>query len=271
MYKCLYCEKKFARASTLKRHLTDYCNVIKENKKINNDSQKIISLEKQIEDMKKLIIEMNNKNSTNLTETNVDNSNNINKQINNQVNGNIVTNNNIKIEFGKEDLSKISNDFFIKTLLNFSGSIIPSKIIEGIHFNPELKENMSVYIADVSRNRAMIHDGNKWNLANAEETVNILFDKAVFFCEDKNEELYDKIQKNEKIKKKINKEMYIMNIMNNNQPYAYNQNNEPIDIYGSVLGSTELKRGEKLCLRAKEQIQSLLYNKKEIIKKNDKK
>jgi hypothetical protein len=42
-----------------------------------------------------------------------------------------------------------------------------------------------------------------------------LFDKAIIFCEDRNEELYDKIQKNEKIKKKINKEMHVVDIKNN--------------------------------------------------------
>ena len=47
--------------------------------------------------------------------------------------------------------------------------------------------------------------------------VYTLFDKAIIFCEDRNEELYDKIQKNEKIKKKINKEMHVVDIMNNNE------------------------------------------------------
>jgi len=102
--------------------------------------------------------------------------------IGNQVNCNVITNNNIKIEFGNEDLDKLSNDFFIKTLVNNSGAAIPSKIIEGIHFNPELKEFMNVFISDISRNKAMIHDGKTWNMANVDKVVDTLFDRAVHFC-----------------------------------------------------------------------------------------
>jgi hypothetical protein len=136
---------------------------------------------------------------------------------------------------------------------------------EEAHFNPDLKENMNVYISDVSRNKAMIHDGKKWNIANADEIINTLFDKAIIFCEDRNEELFEKIQKNEKIKKKINKEMYVMNIMSNNEPYEYNEYKEPIDVDGNILDSNELKRGACLSGVAKEHIKHSLYNKKGIV------
>jgi hypothetical protein len=233
--------------------------------------------QEQIRNLTKIIMTLKEgkNNSLNLTTNNTidDNSintNNINNtKINNQINNkmNNITNNNIKIEFGKEDLSKISNDFFIKTLVNSSGALIPSKIIEGIHFNPELKEFMNVFISDFSRNKAMIYDGKSWNIANADEIVNTLFDKAIIFCEDRNEELYDKIQKNEKIKKKINKEMYIMDIMNNNEPYEYNEYKEPVDIDGNVLVLSELKRGKSLNGKAKEHLKKSLYNKKRIVVK----
>ena len=280
VHNCILCDKIFTRASSLKRHLLENCKTFKDvNKKKNIEEDKdelLNNLTEQVKNLTKIIMALKDDKNNSLILSNnnnngiIDNSNtkntNIHNQINNQLNGNITTNN-IKIEFGKEDLSKISNDFFIKTLLNSSGALIPSKIIEGIHFNPELNEFMNVFISDFSRNKAMIYDGKTWNIANADEIVNTLFDKAIIFCEDRNEELYDKIQKNEKIKKKINKEMHVMDIMNNNEPHEYNEYKEPVDIDGNVLVLSELKRGKSLNGKAKEHLKKSLYNKKRIVVK----
>lgn len=276
-FECVVCGMTFTRAGSLKRHLVQSCSKIEDTNKL--DFVKIVNeLKEQNNELKKMVMQLinNNKNDninngtiingnikTNASTNNINNQ--VNDKVNNQVNGNVTTNNNIKIEFGKEDLSKLSNDFFIKTLINSSGAAIPCKIIEGIHFNLELKENMNVYITDGSRNKAMVHDGKQWNIANADEVVNTLFDKAIIFCEDRNEELYDKIQKNDKIKKKINKEMHVMDIMSNNRPYEYNEHKEPVDAEGNVLDPSELKRGVCLNGVAKEHIRRSLCNKKEII------
>jgi hypothetical protein len=162
--KCIFCKKIFCRNDVLKKHLTR-CKVRKEE---DADKDKIIELlikkDEQIEHLLGVISKLTE--NTNQTLTNAHNttteSNNTNTN-NGSIatnNGNITTNN-IKIEFGKEDLKKITDDFFIKTLLNFSGAAIPSKIIEGIHFNPELKEFMNVFITDMSRNKAMIYDTSR--------------------------------------------------------------------------------------------------------------
>jgi len=290
-YKCESCKKYFSRSDVLKKHL-GRCKVHKEENKEKEEIYKmlltqqtqintLINENSKLNDLVVKLAENNTHTLTNAHNTTTDsnNTNNTNNTTNTN-NGSIATNNgtmatnngnittnNIKIEFGKEDLDKISNDFFIKTLLNFSGAAIPSKIIEGIHFNPELKEFMNVFITDMSRNKAMIHDGNKWNIANADEVVDTLFDRAVNFCEDRNEELKEKIEKNDKINKKINKEMYIIDIMTNNEPYEYDEHNQPINIDGKVLKIDELKRGKRLNIKAKEHLKKNLYNKKEVIQK----
>ena len=276
LYLCNYCDKTFTQSGTLKRHLLERCKVRKEEANDNKKDDNIIKIVNELKEennaLKTMIMELatnaktNNTNNGTIKNDNSTNNTNNTNNINNQVNGNITTNN-IKIEFGKEDLDKISNDFFIKTLVNYSGAAIPSKIIEGIHFNPEFKEFMNVFISDISRNKAMVYDGKTWNIANADEVVNTLFDRAIIFCENRNEELYEKIQKNEKINKKINKEMYVMDIMSNNEPYDYNDYKQPIDINGQVLNSNELTRGKNLNAKAKEHLKNNLYNKKTTIKK----
>jgi hypothetical protein len=274
-HKCIICNSEFTRASSLKRHLLKNCKKINDDKKENKDeqTQTILMLQEKINNLTQYVMTLKDDKTTikNLTNNNapIDNSNttNVNNGINNNINKQVNNVTNIKIEFGKEDLDKISNDFFIKTLVNFSGAAIPSKIIEGIHFNPEFKEFMNVFITDISRNKAMVFDGKTWNIANADEVVDTLFDRAIIFCENRNEELYDKIQKNDKINKKINKEMHIMDIMSNNEPYDYNDYKQPIDINGRVLNSNELIRGKNLNAKAKEHLKNNLYNKKTTIKK----
>ncbi len=273
-HKCIICNRIFTRYSSLKRHLLKNCKKINDDKKENKDEKTkiILMLEEKINNLTRYVMTLKDdkipiKNLTNNAPIDNSNTTNVNNSISNQINKQVNNVTNIKIEFGKEDLEKISNDFFIKTLVNFSGAAIPSKIIEGIHFNPEFKEFMNVFITDISRNKAMVFDGKTWNIANADEVVDTLFDRAIIFCENRNEELYEKIQKYDKINKKINKEMHIMDIMSNNEPYDYDDYKQPIDINGKVLNSNELIRGKNLNAKAKEHLKNNLYNKKTTIKK----
>ena len=288
---CISCKKIFSRSDVLKKHL-ECCKIRKADEKSKKEiyimlltqQTQINTLIQENSKLSNLVVKLTDNGSQTLTNVqNTLDSNNTNTNTNTNTNngsiatnngsiatnnGNITTNNNIKIEFGKEDLSKISNEFFIKTLVNNSGASIPSKIIEGIHFNPEFKEFMNVFITDISRNKAMVFDGKTWNIANADEVVNTLFDRATHFCEDKHEELQEKIEKiekNNKIKSKIKKEMYVMDIMVNYEPYDYNEYNQPIDIDGNILKNSELKRGKCLNTKSKEHIKNNLYNKKEIV------
>jgi len=208
----------------------------------------------------------NTDNSKNITNTN-------NNTLNNTNNGNI-TNNNFhieKLEFGKEDLTKLTDKFFINTLMNYYGAEIPNKIIESIHFNSNFMENMNVFITDSSRNKAMIYDGEEWKITTASSVVDNLLDKAVIFCENKHDELREKIENSERHKKKINKEMDTMKIMTNYEPYDYNDDGQPIDIDGVVRPLKDFKRGKKLNERAKELITLTLQNKKNIILESEKK
>lgn len=216
-----------------------------------------------VKHIKKTNINLHN-NNTNVSNTNVSNSNNISNSNNNISNSN---NNitNIRIEFGKEDLSKIDNNVFMNSLLKASGAEIPSKLIEGIHFNESHREYQNVYISDASRNKALVHNGIKWNVANADEVVDNLFDKSIIYAENKKEELEEVIEMKPKIvKTKINKEMKLINLMKGEGEYDINNDGMPIDEDGKIIDDKTKKRGERLNARAKEKIKLVLYNKKDL-------
>ena len=125
-YLCNYCNKNFTQIGTLKRHLLKRCKVRKEELQKqeaakNNDTQEELflkmfsELKEENNELKKMIMELAINAKANINNTNngtIDKSKNNIGNIGNQVNGNVITNNNIKIEFGKEDLDKLSNDFF---------------------------------------------------------------------------------------------------------------------------------------------------------------
>jgi len=58
-----------------------------------------------------------------------------------------------------------------------------------------------------------------------------------------------------------------MDIMSNNEPYDYNEYNQPIDNNGQILKTEELLRGKRLSSKAKEHLKNNLYNKKMLVGK----
>jgi hypothetical protein len=304
---CQYCFNDFTRKDNLKIHIKKYCKVKKEQESAIDDTLKMqieiqtqqieelkkrndMYVEQQIEELKKrndmyaeqqvkmnelltLMVQNGIQTHTNAhnsqTHTNAHNTDNTQ---NNTVNGNVTNNNNNiqieKIEFGKEDLSKLSDNFFIKTLMNNFGAQIPHKIIEGIHFNLNLKENMNVYITDSSRNKAMIFDGKKWKEETATRVIDNLLDKAILYCENKHDELIEKNNYNEKQKKKITKEMNTINIITNHEPDDYDIDGQPIDNEGNIRSPEVFKERKRLYKLAKEYIGLTLKNKKEVVIEN---
>ena len=300
-YICTYCLGSFARSDNLKKHIEFRCKVKKEQE---SGIEELLKLQlelqtRQIEELKKqnnvfveqqvkmneilsLIVQnevqnvhtnTHNTENTNHSHNTQTAENSHNNTITNTVNGNIISNNNNtniqieKIEFGKEDLSKLSDKFFIKTLMNNFGAQIPQKIIEGLHFNTNIKENMNVYITDSSRNKAMIFDGKVWKEETASRVIDNLLDKAIMYCENKHDELIEKDDYDEKQKKKITKEMNTMNVIINHEPYDYDLDGQPIDNDGNIRSPDVFKERKRLYKLAKEYISLTLKNKKNIIMK----
>jgi len=109
-------------------------------------------------------------------------------------NGTIINNTTIIVKNGYEDLSKIDNSVFYNALLKTTGAQIPSKIIEGIHFNDKYPEFKNIYISDINRDKLMLYDGNNWMLTKSSSVTEKLLDKTIIFSEDKFEEIKEIVE-----------------------------------------------------------------------------
>ncbi len=181
-FNCTYCGKKLSRQDSLLRHL-DNCKIKKEdddNKK--NIFELLLEEEKKRNDLlnnKLNIIENDNKELKNqlldLTKTIKELSNKSSTVINNY--GNVNNNNNITIpldklsKFGKEDLTKITQKEFLK-IKNYQGVAIFLETAKLIYNNHSM--NKTVYVADYSRKKAMIWNGERWVLTCLEEVLDVM-------------------------------------------------------------------------------------------------
>lgn len=85
---------------------------------------------------------------------------------NNNITNTVINNPVIKlVNFGSEDLSKISHNVFIDTIRN-QGANLYNKAIDGIHFNKDHPENQNIYISDINRGKVMIYKNEKWIIDN---------------------------------------------------------------------------------------------------------
>jgi hypothetical protein len=262
-YICNFCDVSFTRSTTLKRHLIERCKarkeeiqekeaifqeLLKQNELLKNQNEK---LNNQLLEQNKLIIEL-------LVKKNIkdkDKSKNIqnNKNIKNQNNGII---NNIIIQHGKEDLTKIENKVFFDAFLKYTGAKIPEKIIEGIHFNSEYPEFKNIYISDINREKVMIYNGIDWILTPSNNITSNLLERSIDFSENRYDALDKKILNQHK-KTKIENGLKIMELMKDIDVDEDEYENQP--------KKEDKERRQYLREKAEEYIKLLLYNNKDTV------
>ena len=245
--KCSYCYKIYSRSDVLKNHLL-ICKVKKQdieekesilNRLLEQNTLLVSTIDQQKEQINQLI----KTNENLINQMKIKHTQN-NKNIKNQNNGTINTIN--IIQFGKEDLSKIDNKEFFEALTQM-GYKIPAKMVEKIHINDKYPEYKNIYISDINRGKAMVHDGKKWKLERYDKISDKLLDKILNFMEERYEEIKD--DKNITDKKKTNMEnkLKILQIMKDYEE------------------EEEKERNEYLRSQCKEKIKMDLYNNRERI------
>ncbi len=172
------CEKKIINEKLLQLEKNNL-ELQKQNYKLQNKMDKIVSKNKI--KTNKSIANINNSNNSN-------NSNNTNTQ---NITNTVINNPTIKlVNFGSEDLTKISHNVFIDTIKS-QGAGLYNKAIDGIHFNKDHPENHNIYISDFNRDKVMIYQNEKWFLDNWDNIYPKLLEKVIQFGYDKEQFLAD--------------------------------------------------------------------------------
>ena len=157
---CIFCEKTFSRKNNLIRHQKKSCKKINEKKTHDSNSEMLLETvknqSKQIDDLID-IIGSNQKCEVSITNTNIDNSKNINFHINN---------------FGSENLAMLTNKF-MKSMIERPYTAIP-KMIKKIHFNDKYPENKNIRMLNKKDNKLQIIENGRWTYVDKDETIDML-------------------------------------------------------------------------------------------------
>lgn len=171
-YGCSFCNGSLKTKANLTRHQKYYCksyippsDMDKMHETLKNFESLLEDQQKQHDKEKKMLFKQIEKlldkvgNTTNIQHTNIESN----------IQNNIILNN-----YGKEDLSHIT-DTFKEQLIKIPYSMIP-KMIEAVHFNDKHPENKNISLTNKKDNLIKIFKGNKWVYQGKEETINSLVD-----------------------------------------------------------------------------------------------
>lgn len=195
----------------------------------------------------------------------------------NNISNTVINNPTIKlVNFGSEDLSKISHNVFIDTIKS-QGANLYNRAIDGIHFNKDYPENQNIYISDINRGKVMIYKNEKWIIDNWDSVFPDLLDKVIQFGYDKEQFLADCNYKLDG--KKFNKQM----IKNGIRWYKLLSEDEPDvdyfqldpedrpeiddDTYNDYLEMQEFRKKhpkKETEIHIKNKVKFNIYNKREI-------
>ncbi len=181
--KCNYCSKTFFNIYSLKRHLDKTCKIKKEDDKNKKNIFELLlekeklekeNLKNEMNELKKKLDDLTNtiKELTVKTSVTTNTNTNCNNNIGNITN--IIIPSDKLAKFGKEDLSKITQNDFLK-ITSKQGYGIFMECAKLIYNNDSV--NQTVYVADVSRKKAMIWDNNQWVLSDLEDVLYIIKEK----------------------------------------------------------------------------------------------
>ena len=164
---CEYCLRTYTRKDNLTKHLKT-CKKKKEAEMLAiTQNEKIIKMEKEIEELKNLKIQTQNNTTNNIT-----NNNNINNSKNIYINN-----------YGNEDLKHLRNKDFAK-LLDGIYNAVP-KLIEKIHFDPEHPENQNIKYTNKRSPYLKVIKDNKWQFVSKKEELLDLIDNKCFMLKEK--------------------------------------------------------------------------------------
>ena len=162
-FQCRYCSKVFKFKQSMYKHIKYTC---KENK--DEDFKELARLlnekDKQMEKMRVTMQKQIDKLTQKL-------------QIQNVVHGDVTQNTVYNIQLlnhGDTDYSHLTPLDYVQCMKKCNNCV--KKLIEKVHFNEQMPENMNIYISNIKGNYAMVYNGNKWQIVNKKEQIDELYD-----------------------------------------------------------------------------------------------
>jgi len=181
---CRYCSKVFSRKDNLNTHISEHCKVKKENdrqkediverlvKEMEEHKKQTEEQKKQVDDLKSEVKKLKKENLKYRKETigtqNINQQQNIGKQINN-------TNNINLLAFGKENMAELADELY-KRILNKGFKSIPT-FIEYLHYDKNKPQNHNLYISNIRNNYVIVYDGSEWQLKERDAILQQIIDE----------------------------------------------------------------------------------------------
>lgn len=181
LYECEKCGKVFTHKGNFNQHIkSDVCKSLT----IHDLQVQVKRLRAQNKQLKSQIAEMQKPPIiVNIQQNNIQNIQQQNNIQNIQIN---------LVDYGKEDLSRLTSDDIIQILLSGLNSV--TKYVETVHCNPNIPEYQNIYISNrkIPNQSIHVYSNGAWILGN-QDVVNILRKKGTRFVVKK----YDDHSKND--------------------------------------------------------------------------
>ena len=231
-FECLYCSKVYIHKQSLHKHY----KTCKEKKEDETVKQSMSDLVKLLNEKDKYFKEELEKRDKQINERDSQ----INELIKKAgINNSTITQNiqnNIKLlSYGKTDISHLTDNDYLGCLKH-KNFCIPY-LIEKIHFDKNKPENHNIYISNLKNKYVMMYDKRKWKTKNRDDAIDKLIGDKEILMESKLDEWEEKGGMNPNLRRTFN--IYI-----------------------------ETKDHKKVITQIKDDIELMLYNNKDLIKKN---
>ena len=290
-FQCSYCSNKFTSKAGLQRHKREFCrknkdivdekdntqggnkNKIDTNALFKQFEQQIVQkiekkLEKKLEKIKKENARKENRITKEtaaikllkeeIKKLTMDGGNN-----NGTINDNNGTVQYAPIEYGKEDITKISREEMSEAYRNGIDAVL--KLTQIMHFNPKYPENHNMYISNIKSIYASVFKDNTWELILKEDLIDRIFEDKKNILE----ELFDD-HKNSLSNSRINAYEHWIDLDSNNEIIKkikegiillmYNKRNIPMTTQAKTKKTVLAERERSKIIRNKSSSQSETIN-----------